>query len=116
MTNPKLSQQHMRDFRSKSGDATFYSLAGGVSIDKLDIHGLWEQKTYENAYQNDSNLNATGGIQTFDREQTITAITARYHLGSKARLRAAWKNTETDEGSNLSNDVTNYALGMRVDF
>ena len=103
-------------FGSKSGDATFYSLAGGVSIDKLDIHGLWEQKTYENAYQNDSNLSATGGIQTFDREQTITAITARYHLGSKARLRAAWKNTETDEGSNLSNDVTNYALGMRVDF
>ena len=101
-------------FRSKSGDATFFSLAGGVSIDKLDIHGLWEQKTYENAYQQDD-VEREGGLSSFDREQTITAISARYHLGSKARLRAAWKNTETDEG-NLSNDVTNYALGMRVDF
>ena len=32
---------------SKSTDAPFLSLAAGVSIDKLDVHGLWEQKSAE---------------------------------------------------------------------
>ena len=79
-------------------DRPFLSLAAGVSIDKLDIHGLWEQKTTE----------VSGSP---DVDETITAITARYHLGSKARLRAGWKNTDDD-----SDDQTSYALGMRVDF
>ena len=85
-----------------------------MSIDKLDIHGLWEQKTYENAYQTD-NVERVGGVSSFDREQTIAAISARYHLGSKARLRAAWLNEEIEEGS-VSTDNTKYALGMVVDF
>ena len=122
------------------GDAPFFSLAAGVSIDKLDIHGLWEQKTFEDFSLNDSNTGGSaGGRNTVvvdddgnptnrvaqrddivspsfqDKEETITAITARYHLGSKARLRAGWKNTQVDEGSK-STDTTSYALGMRVDF
>ena len=117
------------------GDAPFFSLAAGVSIDKLDIHGLWEQKTFEDFSLNDSNtggndggLDVTSGTPPLttgrndvvshsfqDKEQTITAITARYHLGSKARLRAGWKNTEEDVGSK-STDNTQYALGLRVDF
>ena len=102
-------------FVSEGGDATFFSFAGGVSIDKLDIHGLWEQKTYENAYQTDNNVRGEGGVSSFDREQTIAAVSARYHLGSKARLRAAWLNEEIEEG-NVSTDNTKYALGMVVDF
>ena len=105
------------------GDATFFSLAAGVSIDKLDVHGLWEQKTEENFEQFDSNglgndddeAIGVGGLASRDQDTTITAITARYHLGSKARLRAGWKNTEVELG-NKSTDTTNYALGMRVDF
>ena len=122
------------------GDAPFFSLAAGVSIDKLDIHGLWEQKTFEDFSLNDRNTGGTdGGVTTpetpltattpfipatrsdvvspsfQDKEETITAITARYHLGSKARLRAGWKNTQVDEGGK-SADTTSYALGMRVDF
>ena len=117
----------------KESDATFFSLAAGVSIDKLDIHGLWEQKTYEDALISDSNtgeftnidLSATPPIESpidtvaitrKDAEQTIMAITARYHLGSKARLRAGWKNTETDDRTGKAQDNTSYALGMRVDF
>ena len=104
-----------------TGDATFFSLAAGVSIDKLDIHGLWEQKTEEDFVQFDSNNNATGtaaqlgGLVSNDQDTTIAAITARYHLGSKARLRAGWKNTEVEVGTS-SVDSTSYALGMRVDF
>ena len=104
-------------FASRVGDATFFSLAAGVSIDKLDIHGLWEQKTLENRVQLDLDLGSTGGLRSYDRDTTIAAITARYHLGSKARLRAAWKNTEVDDNGYLNNtDDTQYALGMRVDF
>ena len=102
-------------YQSQSGDATFFSFAAGVSIDKLDIHGLWEQKTYEDSFQTERDLNSPGGIQNFDREEVIAAITARYHLGSKARLRAAWQNKETKFGLTSSDD-TKYALGMRVDF
>ena len=104
-----------------TGDATFFSLAAGVSIDKLDIHGLWEQKNEENFEQSDGNNNATGtsaqlgGLVSNDQDTTIAAITARYHLGSKARLRAGWKNTEVEKGTS-SVDTTSYALGMRVDF
>ena len=124
------------------GDAPFFSLAAGVSIDKLDIHGLWEQKSYEGYELNDTlggltddEITALGGepnprftapagdnpsvdnvaFVKQDRDVTITAITARYHLGSKARLRAGWKNTK-DETGNTSTDQTSYALGMRVDF
>ena len=79
-------------------DAPFLSLAAGVSIDKLDVHGLWEVQTIESAT---------------DIATTRTAITARYHLGSKARLRAGWRNTERDLGNT---DQTEYAIGMRVDF
>ena len=86
---------------TKEADAPFFSLAAGVSIDKFDVHGLWEQQTHE----------VTGG----DIDHTITAISARYHLGSKARLRAAWKNNEAD-GEGLNEDSTRYALGLRVDF
>ena len=100
---------------SQIGDATFFSLAAGVSIDKLDIHGLWEQKTEEDFYQFDSDTDAVGGIASQDRDTTYTAISARYHLGSKARLRAAWLNEEIEEG-NVSTDNTKYALGLRVDF
>ena len=84
-------------------DQPFLSLAAGVSIDKLDIHGLWEQRTRE-----------ITGVQ--DSDETITAITARYHLGSKARLRAGWRNIEDDKLPSSNNDSTQYALGMRVDF
>ena len=100
--------------RSVIGDATFFSLAAGVSIDKLDIHGLWEQKTEEDFLQRDRAPNDVGGYGSFDQDTTITAISARYHLGSKARLRAAWQNKEVE--GNTSNDTTKYALGMRVDF
>ena len=86
---------------TKEADAPFLSLAAGVSIDKFDVHGLWEQQTAE----------FTGG----DIDRTITAISARYHLGSKARLRAAWKNDEIDYGDE-SDDSTRYALGLQVDF
>ena len=104
-------------FASRTGDATFFSLAAGVSIDKLDIHGLWEQKTLENWVQADLDLQSTGGIRGYDQDTTIAAITARYHLGSKASLRAAWKNTEVDDnGYSDKTDDTQYALGMRVDF
>ena len=88
----------------KSTDAPFLSLAAGVSIDKLDVHGLWEQKSAEQEE----------GAK--DEDTTITAITARYHLGSKARLRAGWKNTEEDQSSGSATDNTQYALGLRVDF
>ena len=88
---------------TKEEDAPFLSLAAGVSIDKLDVHGLWEQISVDNFDGNE------------DGERTITAITARYHLGSKARLRAGWKNTDDEVGSS-SVDSTNYALGLRVDF
>ena len=84
-------------------DRPFLSLAAGVSIDKLDFHGLWEQRTTE-----------VTGVQ--DSDETITAITARYHLGSKARLRAGWRNIEDDDLPSSNNDSTQYALGMRVDF
>ena len=79
-------------------DQPFLSLAAGVSIDKLEIHGLWEQQTIE-----------ASGFS--DEDTTITAITARYNLGSKSRLRAGWKNTDDD-----SDDATSYALGLQVDF
>ena len=84
-------------------DAPFLSLAAGVSIDKLDFHGLWEQVTTERS-----------GVPDVDR--TITAITARYNLGSKARLRAGWQNEEIDVTGVGSIDTTKYALGLRVDF
>ena len=111
------TQNNECDFlESRGGDATFFSFAGGVSIDKLEIHGLWEQKTYEDAYQIDTEVTAQGGIQSVDRDETIVAIAARYHLGSKARLRAAWRNKEVEADGGFSEDTTNYALGMRVDF
>ena len=101
----------------KTGDATFLSLAGGVSIDKLDLHALWEQKTYEDSFQADNDLDTNRGLRSYDRETTIAAITARYNLGSKASLRAAWLNNETDySGVTPKTDDTKYALGMRVDF
>ena len=89
----------------KSTDAPFLSLAAGVSIDKLEIHGLWEQKSAEQ------------GPGVKDEDETIAAVTARYHLGSKTRLRAGWKNTEVENSLTRANaDSTNYALGLRVDF
>ena len=80
-------------------DAPFLSLAAGVSIDKLDVHALWEVETFEEASR--------------DLATTRAAITARYHLGSKARLRAGWRSTD-NELSDVEN--TEYAIGMRVDF
>ena len=102
----------------KTGDATFLSLAGGVSIDKLDLHALWEQKTYDDSFQIDNEDGiANRGLRSYDRETTIAAITARYNLGSKASLRAAWQNNETDYSGYVDKtDDTKYALGMRVDF
>ena len=100
------------DGNGKEGDAPFLSLAAGVSIDKLDIHGLWEQQSYEDEFV------VTGAVAK-DQDITLAAITARYHLGSKARLRAAWRNIEEDvfDGSTIkSQDNTQYALGLRVDF
>ena len=82
-------------------DAPFLSLAAGVAIDKLEVHGLWEQKSYETGSE--------------DIDQTIVAATARYNLGSKATLRAGWRSTEWDLGAS-DFDITNYALGLRVDF
>ena len=89
---------------SSEEDAPFFSFAAGVSIDKLEVHGLWEQQSFEKA------------AGTEDVDNTIAAITARYHLGSKTRLRAGWKNTEWDFGEGDDFDDTNYALGLRVDF
>ena len=101
----------------KTGDATFLSLAGGVSIDKLDLHALWEQKTYDDSFQEDDDPATDGGLRSYDREMTIAAISAVYHLGSKASLHAAWQNSETDySGYDDKTDDTKYALGMRVDF
>ena len=114
--------------RSDSGgpeaDAPFLSLAAGVSIDKFDFHGLWEQQTSESFFARDNDLDNSGpdapsAVSRVDKELTTTAISARYHLGSKARLRAAWKNTEVDtlDGNTIkTEDNTQYALGMRVDF
>ena len=111
---------------NKEGDAPFLSLAAGVSIDKLDFHALWEQQTSEDALAFDAdptndptNDIADNLVGRSDSDTTITAVTARYHLGSKARLRAAWKNTEKDilDGTRIkSQDDTQYALGLRVDF
>ena len=103
--------------QGKAGDATFLSLAGGVSIDKLDLHALWEQKTYEDSFQVDNDPATERGLRSYDRKTTITAITARYNLGSKASLRAAWLNNESDfSGAVPTTDDTKYAVGMRVDF
>ena len=88
---------------SKVVDAPFLSLAAGVSIDKLEVHGLWEIQTFEE----------TG---TKDLDTTRAAVTARYHLGSKARLRAGWRNTERGKLLGSDTDSTDYALGLRVDF
>ena len=105
------------ELEGKTGDATFLSLAGGVSIDKLELHALWEQKTYDDSFQDDDDSATSRGLRSYDRETTIAAITARYNLGSKASLRAAWLNNETDySGYADKTDDTKYALGMRVDF
>ena len=79
-------------------DQPFLSLAAGVAIDKLEFHALWEQQTTEISAQPDT-------------DTTITAITARYNLGSKSRLRAGWRNIDDD-----SDDATSYAFGLQVDF
>ena len=117
------SDTNVCDYKTgQTEDGTFFSLAAGVSIDKLDIHGLWEQKTEEGYEQFDGNDGTAaaptptdGGLVSNDLDTTITAISARYHLGSKARLRAAWRNIEEEIG-NTSTDNTHYALGLRVDF
>ena len=116
-TPPDPVVNQCANIEGKTGDATFLSLAGGVSIDKLDLHALWEQKTYEDSFQADNDPEAVGGLRSYDRKTTITAITARYNLGSKASLRAAWQNNESDfSGAVPKTDDTKYALGMKVDF
>ena len=114
------------DNGNKEGDAPFLSLVAGVSIDKLDLHALWEQKTSEDALafdadpeNNDDNATNNDIVGRSDSDQTITALSAVYNLGSKASLRAGWKNTETDvlDGNQVkSQDDTQYALGIKVDF
>ena len=111
---------------NKEGDAPFLSLVAGVSIDKLDLHALWEQKTSEDSLafdadpeNNDDNATNNDIVGRSDSDQTITALTAVYNLGSKASLRAGWKNTENDvlDGNRVkSQDDTQYALGLKVDF
>ena len=118
------------DNGNKEGDAPFLSLVAGVSIDKLDLHALWEQKTREDGIAFDADVDPENNdgdntnndiVGRSDSDQTIIALAAVYNLGSKASLRAGWKNTETDvrDGTTArikSQDDTQYALGIKVDF
>ena len=92
------------DAKTKEIDSPFLSFVAGVSIDKFDFHGLWEQQSFEKFFGSK------------DKDQTIAALSAVYNLGSKASLRANWKNTETDMKTGSATDDTSYALGMKVDF
>ena len=74
---------------------------------------LMTQTTIDNAINDDI-------VGRSDSDQTIIALAAVYNLGSKASLRAGWKNTETDvlddDNRVKSQDDTQYALGIKVDF
>ena len=94
----------INDDKDKEIDSPFLSFVAGVSIDKFDFHGLWEQQSSEKFFGSK------------DKDVTHTALSAVYNLGSKASLRANWLNTETDEETGSATDNTSYALGMKVDF
>ena len=113
----------------KEGDAPFLSLVAGVSLDKLDLHALWEQKTREDAIAFDAIPGVANAdpahesnlVRRSDSDETIIALSAVYNLGSKASLRAGWRNIEKDVRDEVnrrakSQDDTQYALGIKVDF
>ena len=105
-------------------DAAFYSIVGGVSFDKLDVHALWERKLYKERHIEDPATDRNSGYNSQDEELTIIAFTARYNLGSKAQLYAGWKQTQ-EEKTDFSEDATlsstereneSYSVALRVDF
>ena len=105
-------------------DAAFYSIVGGVSFDKLDLHALWERQLYKERHIKDRNIDERSGYNSQDEELTIIAFTARYNLGSKAQIYAGWKQTQEEqtdfsENANLPSterENESYSVALRVDF
>jgi predicted porin len=76
-------------------DSKFVSIAGGVSVDKVNMYAVWEQFDYGNG------------------EDATTVIGVQYNLGSRSRVWMDFINQDLDSNSKAEDHVM---VGLRHDF
>ena len=80
----------------KAEDATFFSIGGGVSVDKVNLYALYEQREDDRK-----------------REDSYGTIGAQYNLGSQSRVWIEYTSNDYDSDP-MNDDYVN--IGMRHDF
>ena len=84
---------------TKPEQQTLTSLAGGVSLDKVSLYGVWEQAGDSGGTKGVDNTYATLGVQ--------------YNLGSRSRVWMEYRNQDLDSDKKADDFVN---IGMRHDF
>ena len=77
-------------------DATFFSIAGGVDVDKVNLYALYDQ------------VETPGKM-----EDSFGTIGAQYNLGSNSRVWIEYVSRDQDTSPNADDNVN---IGMRHDF
>ena len=81
---------------TKSEDTTFFSIGGGVSVDKVNLYALYDQRE-----------------DSKKRENSWGTIGAQYNLGSRSRVWIEYVTRDLDTDANADDNVN---IGMRHDF
>jgi predicted porin len=77
-------------------DDEFVSLAGGVSVDKINLYAVWDKVEYG------------GGV-----EDATTVLGVQYNLGSRSRVWMDYNGKDLDSNSNAEDKIN---IGLRHDF
>ena len=104
-------------------DSTVLSFAGGVTLDKVSLYGIWEQG--ESSAITDATTTGTTAaerlanlsITTKDQKASHATLGAQYNLGAKSRvwLEYVMRSLDSDKGdANRADDSFN--VGLRHDF
>ena len=106
------------DFRLKRDDQGVHSFAATMNVDKLSFALVWEQRTQDiTAFD----IQGVTGDRKYEVSQRRVGVEATYHLGSRARTWASVINQEDKLAASgayttASDDVTEFRVGLRMDF
>jgi predicted porin len=96
-------------------DATFFSMAGKVSVGKVDLYAVWEKS--EAPTKRVSRVDETNDYEyerdARDNEVTNTVVGISYQLGSRSKI---WMDYVAQDDETKTNEEDFVNIGLRHDF
>ena len=103
----------MTNVKVEADETTYMSLAAGVTLDKVALYAVWEQRERPDVNKLTAPTDTSRVIKLGSSDTTRTTLGAQYNLGAQSRVFLEYWKNEDDERENEKDVVL---AGLRHDF